>query len=148
VRAVFALGHVGTDDAIEGLVECLEGETGPSFTFAVRELGRLRARQAIPALVGALDGSSKKLSEGDKRVIIYALAQMPHRSVRYSCFPPRYAKETGVPAALRLKRLLKFGRRRALRRWRMLCNRYLGPGDYRPDAPFRARGSSPHGTGI
>lgn len=80
VRAVFALGHVGTDKAIEGLMECVERETGPPFTFAVRELGRLGARRAIPALIGALDGSSKQLSEGDKRVTIYALTQMPHRS--------------------------------------------------------------------
>jgi HEAT repeat protein len=78
--AVFALSQIDTDDAVDGLIECLDMEAGPPFTFAARELGRLRARRAIPALIRTLEERVSNLAEGDKRVIIYALAQMPHRS--------------------------------------------------------------------
>jgi HEAT repeat protein len=80
VRTVFALSHIDTDDAVDGLIECLDMEAGAPFTFAAKELGRLRARRAIPALIRTLEERFSTLDEGDKRVIAYALARMPHRS--------------------------------------------------------------------
>jgi HEAT repeat protein len=80
VRAVFALAHVGSDAAIAALVECLAMETGPRFTFAVRELGRRGGGLATRDLVMTLEGRAHELNNGDKRVIIAALSRAPHRS--------------------------------------------------------------------
>jgi HEAT repeat protein len=80
VSALFALVEIGNEKAVDVLIECLRMELGPPFTFAVAELGKLRARRAIPALIETLDRRAEELDEGNKRVIIRALAHMPHRS--------------------------------------------------------------------
>lgn len=80
VRAVFALAHIGTDEAVDALAECLSMEPGPHLTFAADSLGKLGARRSIPALVHCLEARGADLDQSDKRVIIHALARMPHRS--------------------------------------------------------------------
>jgi HEAT repeat protein len=81
VRAVFALAGIGTARAIEALLDCLEMGTGPRFTFAVKSLAELNGPgEVVPALIQTLEKHRVQLSEGDKQLIIFALAQTPHRS--------------------------------------------------------------------
>lgn len=80
VRAVFALERIGNDAAIEALIDCLADEVGPHLTFAVRALGRIGTPQAITALAATLENRRTELCAGDKRLIIHALAKVPHRT--------------------------------------------------------------------
>jgi HEAT repeat protein len=80
VRAVFALAHIGTDEAADALIDCLAMETGPRFTFAAKSLGDDHAARAMPVLIRTLEERRGELDEGDKRLIIKALCQAPHRS--------------------------------------------------------------------
>jgi HEAT repeat protein len=80
VRAVFALAGIGTARAIEALLDCLEMGTGPRFTFAVKSLAELNGPEVVPALIQTLERHRVQLSEGDKQLVIFALAQTPHRS--------------------------------------------------------------------
>jgi HEAT repeat protein len=80
VGAVFALARIDTEGATDALIDCLAMETGPRFTFAVKSLAELRASRAIPALIRTLKERRSELDEGDKRLIVFALVQTPHRS--------------------------------------------------------------------
>ncbi len=79
VRALLGLEHLATEGAIDAIIECLWMEPGPRFTFAVRALMRGRVRRAIPNLVECLERRSE-LDRGDRRIIVLAFAEMPHRS--------------------------------------------------------------------
>jgi HEAT repeat protein len=46
VRAVFALAHIGTEEAADALIDSLAVTTGPGFTFAVKSLAEGRAARA------------------------------------------------------------------------------------------------------
>jgi HEAT repeat protein len=80
VRAVFALAHIGTEEAVDALIDSLTVTTGPCFTFAVKSLGDNHAARAMPALTRTLEERRGEFDEGDKRLIIKALYQSPHRS--------------------------------------------------------------------
>jgi HEAT repeat protein len=80
VHAVFALAHIGTDEAANVLIDCLAMKTGPRFTFAVKSLADDHAARVMPAFIRTLDERSSELDQGDKRLIIKALYQTPHRS--------------------------------------------------------------------
>lgn len=80
VRAVLALSRIGTDTAMDALDVSLRNENGPTLTFAVKALGDLRAEHSVPTLIRLLDERGDELDDGDKVVIIDALAKMPHRT--------------------------------------------------------------------
>lgn len=81
VRAVFALAHIGTDEAADALIECLAmKKTGPRFTFALKSLTEDHAARARPAFVRTLEERRGELRQGDKQLLVYALFQTPHRS--------------------------------------------------------------------
>jgi HEAT repeat protein len=80
VAAVFALQHVGTDEAVDALIECCTLCSGPPLSFAVGWLTRHDAHRAVPALVRCLEERRETLGQGDKQMIIAALAAAPHRS--------------------------------------------------------------------
>lgn len=77
VRAVFALAHIGTDEAADALMDCLVMKTGPRFTFAVRSLGDDHAARAMPAFIRTLEERRGELDEGDKRLIIKSASPGP-----------------------------------------------------------------------
>lgn len=81
VRAVFALAHIDTEDAIDALIGSLSMDVTPRLIFAVDSLGKMGARSAIPALIQCLESRGDELRWGEKRVIILALTRMPHRSM-------------------------------------------------------------------
>jgi HEAT repeat protein len=81
VNAVFALGHIGTDEAADALIECLAmKKTGPRFGFALKSLTEGQAARARPAFIRALEERRDELCQGDKQLLVYALFQNPHRS--------------------------------------------------------------------
>ncbi|HEV3033930.1 MAG TPA: hypothetical protein VGX72_03990 [Solirubrobacteraceae bacterium] len=80
VRAVFALAHIGTEEAADALIDSLAVTTGPGFTFAVKSLAEGRAARARPAFVRTLEERHDELRQGDKQVLVWALYQTPHRS--------------------------------------------------------------------
>jgi HEAT repeat protein len=80
VAAGAALSGIGTDEAIDALADFVRTGTGPPFTFAVHDLGIARAARARPALIETLRARAGELGDGKQRVIIQALARMPHRS--------------------------------------------------------------------
>jgi HEAT repeat protein len=80
VSAVFALTHVGTGEAADALIDCLAMDTGPRFTFAVKSLADDHAVRAMRAFIRTLEERRSELDQGDKRLIIKALYQTPHRS--------------------------------------------------------------------
>jgi HEAT repeat protein len=80
VRAVFALAHVGTEQAVDALIDSLAVTSGPGFTLAVKSLAGNHALRARPAFVRTLEERSDELRQGDKRVLVWALFQAPHRS--------------------------------------------------------------------
>lgn len=81
VKAVFALTHIGTDEAADALIECLAmKKTGPRFGFAVKSLTEGHAARARPAFVRTLEERRDELRQGDKQLVVYALFQNPHRS--------------------------------------------------------------------
>jgi HEAT repeat protein len=80
VRAVFALAHIGTEQAADALIDSLAVTTGPGFTFAVKSLAEDYAARARPAFVRALEERHDELRQGDKQVLVWALYQTPHRS--------------------------------------------------------------------
>lgn len=81
VRAVFALAHIGTDEAADALIECLAmKKTGPRFAFALKSLTEGHAARARPAFIRTLEERRRELRRGDKRLLVYALFQNPHRS--------------------------------------------------------------------
>jgi HEAT repeat protein len=80
-HAVFALAHIGTDEAADALIECLAmKKTGPRFAFAVKSLTEDHAARARPAFVRTLEERQDELRQGDKQLLVYALFQSPHRS--------------------------------------------------------------------
>lgn len=80
VRAVLALSRIGTEAAVDALDVTLKEESGPPLTFAVKTIADLRAERSVPALIHLLDERRDELDEGDKIVVIDALAKMPHRT--------------------------------------------------------------------
>ncbi len=80
VRAVFALAHIGTEQAADALIDSLAVTTGPGFSFAVKSLAEDHAARARPAFVRALEERHDELRQGDKQVLVWALYQTPHRS--------------------------------------------------------------------
>jgi HEAT repeat protein len=81
VHAVFALAHIGTDEAADTLIECLAMQkTGPRFGFALKSLTEDHAERARPAFVRTLEKRHNELRQGDKQLLVYALFQNPHRS--------------------------------------------------------------------
>lgn len=79
-RAALALGRIGTDAAADALIEALDLDTGPRFTFALKILGDAHAHQARAAFIRVLEERGLELRQGDKRLLIRALARSPHRS--------------------------------------------------------------------
>ncbi len=80
VRAVFALTHIGTEQAAYALIDSLAVTTGPGFTFAVKSLAENHAARARPAFVRTLEERHDELRQGDKQVLVWALYRTPHRS--------------------------------------------------------------------
>ncbi len=80
VHAVFALAHVGTDEAAAALIDSLAVTTGPGFSFAVKSLAEDHAARARPAFVRTLEERHDELRQGDKQVLVWALYHTPHRS--------------------------------------------------------------------
>jgi HEAT repeat protein len=80
VRAVFALAHIGTEQAADALIDSLAVTTGPGFTFAVKSLAEDHAARARSAFVRTLQERHEELRQGDKQVLVWALYQTPHRS--------------------------------------------------------------------
>lgn len=79
--AVFALAHIGTDEAADALIECLAmKETGPRFTFALKSLTEGYAARARPAFIRTLEERRHELRQGDKQLLVYAFFKNPHRS--------------------------------------------------------------------
>lgn len=48
VSAVFALAHIGTEEAADALIDCLAMESGPCFAFALKVLAEDHAARAMP----------------------------------------------------------------------------------------------------
>jgi HEAT repeat protein len=80
VDAVKALARIGTDEAVDALIECLEMPQGPRLTMAADSLRKLRSRRAVPALIRCLEARDGELRDGQKRILILALGEMPHAS--------------------------------------------------------------------
>ena len=80
VSAVFALAHIGTEEAADALIDCLAMETGPRFAFALKSLAEDHAARAMPAFIRTLEERYDELDPGDKQLLVYALYQTPHRS--------------------------------------------------------------------
>jgi HEAT repeat protein len=78
--AARSLAHIGTDDAVAALIECLEVGRGPAFTLACVGLRKLRSREAVPAIICCLETRSEELRAGQKRILILALGRMPQVS--------------------------------------------------------------------
>ncbi|MBA3809994.1 MAG: HEAT repeat domain-containing protein [Solirubrobacterales bacterium] len=80
VEAVLALARIASDEAVDALSEFLRKHTGPPFALAVNSLRIANAHRVMPTLIEILQERRSELSDGDKRVIIHALAHVPHRS--------------------------------------------------------------------
>lgn len=80
VDAVYALARIGTDEAVDALIECLDMEPGPRFTLAAVSLRKLRSRRAVPAVIRCLETRGEEIREGQKRILILALGEVPHVS--------------------------------------------------------------------
>lgn len=80
VAAIHTLSSVGTEAAVSALAEALDQQTNLGITFTARELAKLKARSAIPALADCLQRRKDELGVGAKLWIIRALTVMPHRS--------------------------------------------------------------------
>lgn len=80
VGAVFALAHIGTEEAADALIDSLPVTAGPCFTFTVKALAEEHAERAMPALIRTLDERRGELRQGDMQLVVYALYQIPHRS--------------------------------------------------------------------
>ena len=78
--SVLALCEIRTDGAVDALSEFVRVQNGPPFALAVHSLGVAHAQRAMPELIEILERRGRELSQGDKRVVIQALARMPHRS--------------------------------------------------------------------
>lgn len=79
--AVFALAHIGTDEAADALIECLAmKKTGPRFAFALKSLTEKHAARARPAFVRTLEERRHELRQGDKQLLVYTFFRDPHRS--------------------------------------------------------------------
>lgn len=117
VHAVFALAHIGTDEAADALIECLAmKKTGPRFAFAVKSLTEDHAARSRPAFVRTLEERRDELRQGDKQLLVYALFQNPHRSevpVLASLLRER-SRETRRMAAVALAQIKAIEAREAL----------------------------------
>jgi len=80
VSAVLGLTRIGTDQAVEALIDCLEMKPGPALTMAASSLRKLRSRRAVPSLIRCLETRDDELRDGQKRLLILALGEMPHVS--------------------------------------------------------------------
>jgi HEAT repeat protein len=80
VDAVKALAGIGTDEAVDALIDCLEMPQGPRLTMAAVSLRKLRLRRSVPALIRCLETRDGELDNGQKRILILALGEMPHVS--------------------------------------------------------------------
>jgi HEAT repeat protein len=80
VAAIHTLSAVGTEAAVSALAGSLEQQTNLGITFTARELRKLSARSAIPALANCLQERKDELDTGPKLLVIGALTAMPHRS--------------------------------------------------------------------
>jgi HEAT repeat protein len=80
VGAQYALANIGSEKAIAALIESLQTAESVCVSFIARSLVKLRARDAVPALIGCLQDRRELLDGSAKRSVIRALACMPHRS--------------------------------------------------------------------
>ena len=80
VRTVFALAHIGTEEAIDALVDSLAETSGPGFTFTVKSLVDAGVTRARPVFIRTLADRHDELGQGDKQIVVWALYQDPHRS--------------------------------------------------------------------
>jgi hypothetical protein len=78
--AVWALRRIGTDDAVDALIECLDLKPGTRLTLAAAALRKLRNRAAVPAIVRCLATRAHVLNAGTRRILMLALGDMPHVS--------------------------------------------------------------------
>src|ERR1700677_313183 len=62
--AVRALAQVGTDDATDAIIECLEMEPGQRISLAALTLRKLGSRRAVPAIIRCLETRSGEISNG------------------------------------------------------------------------------------
>jgi HEAT repeat protein len=76
--ALTALARIGTNRATDVLIENLSSQAGRRLFWAADLLGAVRARRAIPSLVRCLE--TRELHEGDRQIVILALARLPHTS--------------------------------------------------------------------
>jgi HEAT repeat protein len=117
VHAVFALAHIGTDEAVEALIECLAmKKTGPRFAFALKSLTEGHAARARPAFIRTLEERRDELRQGGKRLVVYALFQNPHRSEMPVLAPllRERSRETRRMAAVALAQINAIEAREAL----------------------------------
>ncbi len=80
VAAIHTLSAVGTEAAVSALAGALDRQTSLGVTFTARELAKLDARSAVPALANCLQDRKDELDAGAKLWIIRALTAKPHRS--------------------------------------------------------------------
>jgi len=117
VHAVFALAHIGTDEAADTLIECLAMQkTGPRFAVALKSLTEGHAARARPAFIRTLEERRDELRQGDKRLLVYALFQNPHRSEVSALVPllSERSRETRRMAAVALAQIKATEAREAL----------------------------------
>jgi HEAT repeat protein len=77
---VFALAHIGTDEAVNTLIDSLAVTSGPGFTFTVKSLVDAGVTQARSVFIRTLEERRDELGQGDKQILVWALYQTPHRS--------------------------------------------------------------------
>jgi HEAT repeat protein len=80
VGVLSALEKIASDEAVDALSEFVRKQTGPPFALAVSSLRLANPHRAMPKLLEILQERRGELSEGNKQVIIHALAHAPHRS--------------------------------------------------------------------
>jgi len=80
VRTIFALAHIGTEEAADALIDSFAMTTGPGFTFAVKSLAEDHAARSRPAFIRTLEERRDELNQGDKQILVWALYKVPHRS--------------------------------------------------------------------
>jgi HEAT repeat protein len=80
LRAVLILAGWENDEATEALISALQSPHSDVVGSAAMKVVKRDARHAVPELVEVLETRGPMLAKGDRRMVVRALALMPHRS--------------------------------------------------------------------
>ena len=80
VAALHALCGIGTNEAIDVMIDCLPTANALTVGWAAHLLARAHVRRAIPPLTKCLADRGESLTHPGKAMLIQALGALPHRT--------------------------------------------------------------------